>query len=281
MTLGMLGYVVNDAFVKKAVEDLALFQAIFIRGLMLVALISLIARVKGDHRRLGMLRNRRVAARIGIEAIGTCFFLLGLSNLPLADMTAVLQLVPLAVTFAAARLLRERVDWIRVTTVLTGFVGVLFVVRPGAESSSPWFLAAFAVVVLVTIRELVTKKISADIPTLVIALGTGLVITAMGGVVSIFEGWESFEARHLIYLATAAGFLSVGYTASVNAVRVGDMSFTAPFRYSILVFAILLQIIVFGDVPDVLTLIGSAIVGAAGLFSLTRERAVLATVRRG
>ncbi|MCP3936074.1 MAG: DMT family transporter [Actinomycetia bacterium] len=281
MTLGMLGYVVNDAFVKKAVEDLALFQTIFIRGLMIVALISLIARVKGDHRRIGMLRDRHVGARVGIEAIGTCFFLLGLSNLPLADMTAVLQLVPLAVTFAAARLLREQVDWIRVATVLAGFVGVLFVVRPGSEGSSPWFLAAFAVVVLVTIRELVTKKISTEIPSLVIALGTGLVVTAMGGVVSIFEGWESIEGKHLIYLATASGFLSVGYTASVNAVRVGEMSFTAPFRYSILLFAIILQIVVFGDVPDAPSLIGSGIVGAAGLFSLTRERAVLATVRRG
>jgi drug/metabolite transporter (DMT)-like permease len=281
MTLGMLSYVINDAFVKKALEDLALFQTIFIRGLMLIALISLIARIKGDHRRLGMLRDRRVGARIGIEAIATCFFLLGLSNLPLADNTAVLQLVPLAVTFAAARLLREQVDWIRVVTVLVGFIGVLFVVRPGAEGSSPWFLAAFAVVVLVTIRELVTKKISTEIPSLVIALGTGVVITAMGGVVSIFEGWESFEAKHLIYLVIASGFLSVGYIASVNAVRVGDMSFTAPFRYSILLFAIILQIIVFGDVPDALSLIGSGIVGAAGLFSLTRERAVLATVRRG
>ena len=281
MTLAMLGYVVNDALVKKAVEDLALFQTIFIRGLMLVALISLIARVKGDHQRMGMLRNRRVRTRIGIEAIGTCFFLLGLSNLPLAEMTAVLQLVPLAVTFAAARLLREQVDWIRVTTVLAGLVGVLFVIRPGSEGSSPWFLAAFAVVVLVTIRELVTKKISPEIPSLVIALGTGLVITAMGGVVSIFEGWESIETKHLIYLMTAAGFLSVGYIASGKAERIGDMSFTAPVRYSLRLFAIILQIIVFGDVPDALSLIGSGIVGAAGLFSLTRERAVLATVRRG
>lgn len=132
-----------------------------------------------------------------------------------------------------------------------------------------------------TIRELITKKISAEIPSVVIALGAGLVITAMGGVVSIFDGWEPIEAQHLILLATAAGFLSVGYIASVNAVRVGHMSFTAPFRYSIPLFAIILQIIVFGDVPDALSLIGSGIVGAAGLFSLTRERAVLATVRRG
>lgn len=281
MTLGMLGYVVNDAFVKKTVEDLDLFQTIFIRGLILVALLTLLARARGDHHRLRMLRDRRVGARIAIEAIGTCFFLLALSNLALADMTAVLQLVPLAVTFAAARLLREQVDWIRVATVLAGFVGVLFVVRPGSEGSSPWFLAAFAVVVLVTIRELVTKKISAEIPSLVIALGTGLVITVMGGVVSIFEGWGSIEAEHLLLLAAAAGFLSVGYVASVNAVRVGDMSFTASFRYSILLFAIVLQIIVFGEVPDAMSLIGSGIVGATGLFSLHRERAVLATVRRG
>ena len=159
MTLGMLGYVVNDAFVKKTVEDLELFQTIFIRGLLLVVFITLIARARGDHQRLRMLRDRRVGARIGLEAIGTCFFLLALSNLALADMTAVLQLVPLAVTFAAARLLREQVDWIRVATVLTGFVGVLFVVRPGSDGSTPWFLAAFAAVIQSVSRETDSWKI--------------------------------------------------------------------------------------------------------------------------
>ncbi len=281
MTAAMAGYVINDAFTKKAIEDLAVFQAIFIRGLMIVALITMLVTARGEHHQLGRLRNRGVVQRIAIEAVGTAIFLLALSHLALADMTAVIQLVPLAVTFAAARLLREQVDWVRVATVAVGFVGVLLVVRPGSEGSSPWFLAAFALVGLIVVRELITKNISNTIPTLVIALGTGVVITLMGGAISIFDGWEPIETKHLVLLFVASLFLSVGYTASVNAIRVGEISFTAPFRYSILLFAIVLQIVVFADVPDTLTFVGSGVVGAAGLFSLTRERAVLATVRRG
>jgi len=126
-----------------------------------------------------------------METIGTITFLLALEKLSLAGITAVLQLVPIAVTFAAARLLREAVSIHRIGAVVVGFIGVLFVIRPGSSDFSPWFLAALATVGIIVIRELATRKVPPSIPAASIALGTAVAITAMGGTLSIFQGWDT------------------------------------------------------------------------------------------
>lgn len=271
MTAGMFGYVVNDAFIKRAAEDLPLFQAIFLRGLVIVALLSLIVRVRGNAVPLAAYLERPLLLRMTMETIGTVAYLITLTQVPIAGLTAVMQLLPIAVTFAAARLLHERVNKHRLIALALGLIGVLFVIQPGGDDFSPWFFGGILTVCLMVVRELATRNVSATISSPAIALGTAVVITTMGGVVSLFAGWESPDTAPLLLLAVGACFLSLGYVASVNAVRKGDISFTAPFRYSVLLFAIVLQIVVFGDIPDAFTFIGSAIVGAAGLYALANE----------
>jgi len=156
-------------------------------------------------------------------------------------------------------------------SVVAGFVGVLFIIRPGSDDFSPWFLAGLATVAIIIVRELATRDISTDIPGSVAALMTGIVITAMGLAISLFQGWETPSAIRALALVAAAAFLSLGYVGSINAVRSGDISFTAPFRYTILLFAIILQIVIFGDVPDAMTFVGAGIIAAAGLFALRSQ----------
>ncbi len=271
MTAGMFGYVVNDAFIKRAAEELPLFQAIFLRGLLVIVLLSAIVRVRGSAIPLTSYLERPLVLRMAMEAAGTVVYLITLTKVPIAGLTAVMQLVPIAVTFAAARMLRERVSVHRVIAVVAGFIGVLFVIKPGGDDFSPWFFGGLIAVVLIVVRELATRQISAAVPGTAIALGTGVVITCMGGVVSVFAGWERPATTTLVLLACSAGFLSLGYISSVNSIRLGEVSFTAPFRYTVLIFAIALQIVVFNDVPDAFTFIGSAIVGAAGLYALAHE----------
>ncbi|MBT5754369.1 DMT family transporter [bacterium] len=272
MTAGMFGYVVNDAFIKRAAEDLPLFQAVFLRGLVVVALLTLIVRVRNVAVPLRSYLERPLLLRMAMEAIGTVAYLITLTKVPIAGLTAVMQLLPVAVTFAGARLLREKVSAHRVIALLIGLVGVLFIIKPGGDDFSPWFLGGVITVGLIVIRELATRNISAALPGTAVALGTGVVITTMGAAITVFTGWEQPNTSTLLLLASGACFLSLGYVASVNAVRTGDISFTAPFRYSVLIFAIALQIIVFGDVPDGFTFVGSAIVGAAGLYALAHEQ---------
>lgn len=273
MTLGMLGYVVNDAFIKLAAEDLPLFQAIFLRGLLVTGVLIVLTARRGELESMARHLNRPLALRVGTETLATVLYLLALTNVPIAGITAVLQIVPVAVTFAAARLLRERVSWERVGAVLVGFVGVLLVVKPGSDDFSPWFVAGFLAVIVIVVRELATTRIPASVPSLVVALGTAVAITTMGGTVSLVQGWERPSTSILALLVGASAFLTLGYIASVVTIRTGDLSFSAPFRYTILLFAIILQIVVFGDVPDALTFVGTAIIAAAGLWAFTRERA--------
>ncbi len=270
MTVGMAGYVVNDSLIKLAAEDLPLFEAIFIRGAFITTWLLIAATIRGELRGATKDLDRSLGLRVLMEAIGTALYLSALTRLPLAGLTAVLQIVPLIVTFVAARLLREAVSWHRVASVAVGFIGVLLIIRPTSADFNPWFLVGFLVVGAIVVREVATTSISTKIPSLVVSLTTAIVITAMGFVGAFIEGWDQPTSREVGLLVGASAFLAMGYLGSVITIRVGDMSFSAPFRYTILVFAIILQIVVFGDVPDTPTFAGAGIVVAAGLYAVGR-----------
>lgn len=268
MTVGMFGYVVNDALIKLAAEDLPLFESIFIRGCFITLWMFLFGAVRGELKGSAKHLDSALGLRIAMEAVGTALYLSALTRTPLAGITAVLQIVPLIVTFAAARLLREAVSWQRVASVITGFIGVMFVIRPGSDDFNPWFLVGFLVVAAIVVREFATTNISKELPTVVISLCSAILVGTMGFIGAFFEGWERPGVRTIGLLFAASILLAIGYVGSVITIRVGDLSFSAPFRYTIMVFAIILQIVIFGDVPDLFTFIGAAIIVAAGLFSL-------------
>ncbi len=271
----MAGYVINDALIKKAAEGVPLFQAIAIRGLFVVALLATIAIRNGATRDLGRFLTRPLLVRISMESIGTVLYLSALTRAPLAGLTAVLQIVPLAVTFVAARLLRERVKQYRIVSLAVGFIGVLIIIRPSSDDFNPWFLVGLVVVITIVIRELATTRIPANTPSVIVSLCTAVAISAIGILGSLVDGWSSVSAPDLSLLAGAAAFLSVGYLASVITVRTGELSFSAPFRYTVMIFAIVLQIAVFGEVPDALTFLGTALIAGAGLYVFRRETRVI------
>ena len=266
MTAGMGGYVINDALIKWATEAMPLFQAIFLRGLAVIGLLLVLLRLRGGAvSPAKYVQSRPLLLRVSMEAAGTVLYLVALTKLPLASLTAILQLLPVAVTFLAARLLREPLKPLRVGAVLVGFIGVLLIIRPGTDEFSPWFLAGLGAVAVLLVRELATRRIAPNFGGLAVAMGTAVAITAMGAVISIFQGWEQPPVLRLAALGLGAGALSLGYVASVNAVRIGELGFTAPFRYSVLVFAVILQIVIFRDVPDALTFAGAATIAVAGV----------------
>jgi len=272
MMAAMAGYVVNDGVIKLAAESMPLFQAIFVRGLMVAALLGALLIRRGETAMLRTQVRGPVLTRVALETVGTIAFLSVLTRVPLAPLTAVMQFVPIAVTFFAARLLREAVSWQRIAAVVVGFVGVLFVIRPGTDAFSPWFLLGLLTVFIVVARDLVTRQVPESTSSTVIAFATAISITVMGGVFALFESWTTVDLTQLAQLAVAAAALGVGYLASVVGIRTGDVSFTAAFRYTVLIFAIALQIVLFGEVPDVWTFVGAAIIAAAGVFAATNER---------
>nr|WP_281365980.1 DMT family transporter [Halovulum dunhuangense] len=275
MTLAMAGFGFNDAAMKTALAELPLYPAMLIRGIFTVVALFLLAWASGalrwrpQRRDAGLITLRSIA-----EVASTVTFLTALANMPIASTTAILQSAPLAVTLAAALFLAEPVGWKRGVALAIGFSGVLLIIRPGADSFNPYAIFAVGTVIAIVFRDLLTRQLSRGAPSLLVALVTSVVITLTGAIGSLTAPFPQVGPATLIPLAISAACLIVGYTFSVSSMRVGDIAFVAPFRYSILLWALILGVVVFGDIPDTLTLIGAALIVATGLFTFWREQRV-------
>ena len=270
--IAMMGFIFNDAFVKLVSDRLPLGQIMFVRGLMAMALLLIVCVANGSIRRFNRLVDKWVGVRVVAEVTATCFYLSALFNMEIANTTAILQALPLLVTAAAAVFLGAPVGWRRWTAILVGFGGVLLIVRPGLDGFTVWSLVALTGVLFMVLRDLATKLLPSDVPTLGVSFATLVGVCLMGLVLSVGEDWRVPSWRDLLYLAAAAGFILVGFVSIIAAMRMGDISVVAPFRYSIILWAILIGYVVWGDVPDLATLAGIAILVSTGLYSLMRER---------
>lgn len=274
MTLAMTLFTINDACMKGVGQSLPLFQALFVRGIGTTFFLILIGRQMGHFRfdfpkrDWGLILLRTVA-----EAAAAWFFITALFNMPIGNVSAILQSLPLTVTLAGA-LLGEPVGWRRFAAIAVGFVGVLLIVQPGSDGFTHYSVYALLSVAMVTVRDLAARKMSRSVPSVLVATIAAAGVCAFAGVGSIFVEWQPISVGAGVRLAGAMVFVIGGYIFSVNAMRQGEIGFVAPFRYTSLVAALILGLVVFGDWPDQLTLIGAAIVVATGLFTLYRERQV-------
>ncbi|MGB0497302.1 MAG: DMT family transporter [Rubricella sp.] len=273
MMIAMGAYTINDALMKTANEGLALYQSIFLRGLAATLLLGIFAWSQGAFSRPIPRRDRRwVALRVGAEMGGTVTFLTALMQLPLASVTAVLQVTPLAVTLAAALAFREPLGWRRFSAILVAFGGVLVILRPwgaGFDTAALWALVAVGFIV---VRDLATRRLSAEVPSLQVAFLTAGAICVTGAGLLPLQAWEPVSRGDIALLLGAAIAILCGYVASVATMRVGEVAFVAPFRYTAIVWGVVLGIVVLGERPDAWTLIGAAIVVAMGLYAFFRER---------
>lgn len=269
----MSAFTINDAFMKAAMVDLPLMQSIFLRSLIVLPLLVVLCRAMGQLRFDISARDwRLIVIRTGAEMVGAYLFISALFHMPLANVSAILQALPLTVTLAAALFFREPLGWRRITAILVGFAGVLLIVRPGGADFNVYSLYAVAAVLIVTVRDLAARRMSRDVPSTLVALVAAFGVMLMAAIGLLFETWTPVGAGNLGLLAGAAFFIIGGYVFSVSAMRVGEIGFVAPFRYTSLLVALILGFVVFGEVPAGLTLLGAAIVVAMGLFTLYREQ---------
>jgi drug/metabolite transporter (DMT)-like permease len=272
MMAAMAGFILNDTFIKVASDDLPTGQIIFLRGLLATPLILLLAWRFGALAKLPALRNRFVGWRTVGEMGSTALYLTALFNMPLANATAILQIVPLITTAAAAVFLRERVGPRRWSAVALGLLGVLLIIRPGLEGFNAWSLVALSAMVFIALRDLSSRLLPPEVPTLGVTLVAAVAVTFLGAGMGLAEVWQPLTPRLLALLAIAALFLTGGYALIIQAMRVGEISAVGPFRYTIMLWAIALQLAVFGEWPDLLTLAGTAVVVATGVYVFYRER---------
>ena len=273
MSISMAGYVTNDTFVKIIGSELGLAQTIFIRGLYCSIFIFIFFIFKNEKNIKECFNNFSIiTVRSSLELFATLFFLIALMNMSFANVNAILQTLPLVMTIAASILLNEYIGFKRAIAIILGFLGVLFIVKPGTNDFNNYSILAIFAVLSVTFRDIITRKMPKHIPALFLSLVTSIMVTLTTGIYLIFfKIWVPIDYYILLILGLAAIFLMIGYFFSVEAMRFGDVSFVSPFRYTLIIWALFISYFFFKEKIDLLSLIGILLIFLSGLFVLYRE----------
>ncbi|WP_439156347.1 DMT family transporter [Yoonia sp.] len=273
MVLAMMGFAFEDMFIKKMAGALPVGQILIVLGIGGALVFAVIARAYGDRLWSRDLAHPAVILRNAGEIVGTMGFVTAIALTPISSASAILQATPLAVTLGAALFLGETVGWRRWLAILTGLCGVLLVIRPGLQGFDINSLFAVQGVIGLAIRDLATRRIPATITSRQLSTYAFAVIVPTGAVV-LWLGDAGMVMPDAVNMMRISGAVVIGvaaYYTLVAATRIGDMSVIAPFRYSRLIFALFIGVLVFGEKPDALTLIGAAIIVTSGTYTLWRE----------
>lgn len=272
MMLSMLGFVFNDILIKTLDGSLPTAQIIWIRGFFLSVLILLIIWQRGLLPRWREALNTKMSLRAICETVATLAFLSALFQLPFANISAILQSLPLAVTVGAALFLGEPVGWRRWSAILIGLVGVLIIVRPGVDGFHFASVLMLISVIFAAARDLITRTLPEHLPSLLVSGHASVFIMLVGMAITLVSGdWVSLNVEQTITLAFAAFFLFFGYQFIILSMRIGEIAYVVPYRYTSLLWAILFGYLIFDEIPDSYTLIGSGIVVTMGLYTMYRE----------
>lgn len=273
MSASTAGYALNDTVLKVIGDTVPLAQLLFLRAAVTTVLMLLAVRWIGTIRFDLPVREWGLILLRSLADLGaTFFFVTALLQMPIANVTAILQALPLTVALAATLFLAEPLGWRRLSAILIGFGGVMLIVRPGAAGFDAWSLWALGAVGFITLRDLAARLLEPSTPSSTVAFSASAVLFVAAGVMTLFTPWTPVAPGTAGLIGLAGTFLVVGYLTAVATMRVGEIGFVAPFRYTGLVWALILGLVIFGDWPDYLTLTGAGIVVATGLFTLYRER---------
>ena len=250
MTLSMFGYASTDAVIKYIGLILPLSEIIFLRGIIAVFLLFLLTYIRKE---LVVAIKRSQIKFLILRVFGdvgcTVFFLTALIKMELATATAILQCLPLALTFAAAIFLKEKVGLRRWSAILLGFIGVLIIIKPASENFNYYSLLALLAVFFIVIRDISTKKLDPSIPSTYVSFITALSVTITGLFFLPFQDWIAPTTEFIWGLSATAFFLIIGILFNVMCMRIGEVSVVVPFRYSIIVFAIIYIFFILQRIP--------------------------------
>lgn len=273
MVGSMALFAIEDMLIKLASSAIGPGQAILILSVIGLAGFAVVAR----RRRMPLFGTFMLEPALLIrnagEIIGTISFVTALGLISLSVQTAIFQATPLAVVLGAALFLKEPVGWRRWSAIIVGFIGVILVIRPGAEGFEPASLLVIITVFALAARDLATRRIKANLSSVQIAFSAYLSLLAPAILLVVFrEGWQPMDARAASYIILAGSIGVVGYLMVTLATRIGESSAIAPFRYSRLVFGTMAGMIMFGETITAWTLIGAALIIGSGIFTFYRER---------
>jgi drug/metabolite transporter (DMT)-like permease len=281
MVLATASYVTNDTMMKIATEGLPPYQVVFMRGISATIWGLVFLGFLGLLPRIGQAFDARVLLRNVLEMLAILGFIVALANMPIADVMALGQITPLIVLVGASMLFGEKLGWMKVVLISLGFVGALMVAQPSASGISIYALLALSNAVFGAARDLASRRVQAHVPGLVVAFGASFVVLVGSGAFHLmFESWVVPETRHILLLGAAGLFLFFGHYLIFMAYRVGPTGIVAPFYYFFAFWAVVSGLVVFGHLPDILSMAGIVLIvisGVAVVLAGHRQRRLLPT----
>lgn len=272
MSVAMVCFLMNDSLVKYVSESLPAPQLIFLRGLLatlgLFALALVMRQLPPWRETWGHISQKWVFIRSLFDGTASLVYLSALFNMPLANATAINMSTPLLIALLSALLLQHRISWRHWLIIGLGFAGVLCVVQPQADGFNNWAWVALAGTLCHALRDLSVYFIPDHVPSPLITLSTALTATVMAGIWALFHPWHSVTPLQWAQMAGASVFLSAGYFLLIKATRIADMSVIAPFRYMGLLTAVVMGMVVWGDIPNTWAWVGMALLVGAGLLMI-------------
>lgn len=273
MTLAMAGFAVEDMFMKAAAaRGVPVGQILVLFGLGGATAFAALVLRAGQSLAPAAMLSRPMLARVAFEVSGRAGYTLALALAPMATTVAILQAAPLVVTLGAALLFGEKVGWRRWAAVAVGLTGVLLVLRPGVGGFA--WASLFAVVGMIGFagRDLATRAAPPGLSNLQLGFYGFLAIVPTGSMLLLWSGLRPVDGPAAGALAGAVLFGVTGYYGLTAAMRTGEIGAVAPFRYTRLVFALILAVTVFGERPDAMTLLGAGLIVSGGVYAVLRER---------
>lgn len=272
MVTSMAAFAVEDMFIKSAARAMPVGQVLLLMGVLGVIWFGASARRAGQPAFPAALRSRTMVVRSGFEVVGRLFYSLAIALTPLSVASAILQATPLVVVAGAAVLFGERVGLWRWALTVLGFAGVLVILRPGFEGFDALSLLAVIGLIGFAGRDLATRAAPPALSNAQLGVAGFAVLALSGAIILGFQGGPVLPAVLPFAKALGAAVFGItGYSFLTRAMRTGEVSAVTPFRYTRLLFAMILGITIFGEWPDLMTLIGAAMIVGSGILILTRR----------
>ena len=273
MMMSMACFAVEDTFIKLLSARLPATQILFSIGFGGALITLVLAIVLNVNLADKILLNKHVISRTIADLFGALSFTSAMVLIPMSLLASILQATPLFVTLGAAILLGEKVGWRRWSAIFIGFLGVIIILQPGYGTFQLASLLGLAAVLCLALRDVVTRDMATEIPTLTVTFYACLAMGSAGFIAYPFFGPPIMPTTYEAIILICAAIIGLtGYFLLVLATRKGDVSVIAPFRYSRLLFSLGLASLILGEKLTLPILLGGLLVVSSGIYTFGRER---------
>ncbi len=270
---GMAFFAAADAFVKLVSTTQNVGQIIMISSALTLAVFLLMIWRDGTPLFTRDAFAPVMLVRTAGEGIGSIGIVFALGLAPMSSVMSLAQAQPLAVVVGAALFLGETVGWRRWAAVGLGLVGVLIILRPGLGDFDPNLLWVFIYIIGLAARDLASRRLPKRISTAFAVAWSLIPLIFAGGLLMMVQGgWQPVNATAAAYYIGMMVSISAALWTMTTAMRVGEISAVAPFRYSRIIFSLAIAFVVFNEVPDLWTWVGAGLIVASGIYTFIRER---------